>query len=256
MVKALSSWQQLINQILNWQLPELKTKAIKQPKLQRFSEPGGLLGLLTILVVMLLWNWKLLLALLMGIGMMLFVYSMQKWDWQKHWGEIHRFFHGTNRRLVIAVSSGGVATLSTYVAAAIWTESDSPWIAASAIAQGLGTLLTLILLVWQIVKFSSDREENHLEQLLLNLTAADALKRLITLRRLTRIIDTQQIDSVWQRDIQQCLQLLLTREEETVVRDAAFESLQALERISSQPSTPLPNLTPLSNKVKIKISHP
>ncbi|UKO95864.1 armadillo-type fold-containing protein [Nostoc sp. UHCC 0870] len=253
MAKAVSSWQQLINQIPNWLLPEFKTKATKQRTIQRFSEPGVILGLLTLLVGMLLWNWKLLLALVVGISVMLVVYSMQKWDLQAHWGEIKKFFNSPNRQLVLAVSSGGIATLSTYMAAAIWADSSSPWIAAGAIVQGLGTLLTLILLVWQIVNFYSHRQEDSFERLLLDLTEQDPIKRLITIRRLTKIVNRQQIDLALQQDVLRCLYLLLSREEETAIREAAFESIQTLER-SQLPSTPLPTLMPLATKIKARVS--
>ncbi|BAY41153.1 hypothetical protein NIES2111_55450 [Nostoc sp. NIES-2111] len=252
MVKALSSWQQLINQMPNWLLPELKTKATKRRNFQHLSELNGFLILLTILVAMLLWNWKLLLALLVGVGIMLSVYSMQKWDWRLRWVELQKLFNGSNRRLVIAVSSGGIATVSTYMAVAILADSPSPWIAVGAIAQGIGTLLTIILLVWQLVKSYAGQEENNFEQLFLNLTEKDSLKRLVTLRRITKIIKAQEIDSQLQREITQCLQLLLTREEEPIVREAAFEGLQALEPLQPLQSTPVSPLKPLSTKVKAK----
>jgi hypothetical protein len=106
--------------------------------------------------------------------------------------------------------------------------------------------------VWQLVKTYASEEENDFEQLFLNLTEKDSLKRLVTLRRLTKIIKAQQIDSQLQREITQCLQLLLTREEEPIVREAAFESLQALEPLQPLQSTPISPLKPLSNKVKAK----
>lgn len=241
MAKALSFWQQLINQIPNWPLPEL-TGATKLLNFRRFSEPGGLLGFLTIVVAMLLWNWKLLLALLVGIGIMSLVYSMQKWDWQPRWAEIRRFLNSPNCRLALAVGSGGIATFSTYLAAAIWVNSDSPWIATGAIVQGLGTLLTLVLLVWQIVSFYGNREEDNFDRLLQNLTEPDSLKRLIAVRQLTKIARRRQINSPMQQEVAQCLRLLLSQEEETVIREAAFESLQILERsqpLQSVSATPL-----------------
>ncbi|MFW9259211.1 armadillo-type fold-containing protein [Nostoc sp. CALU 546] len=253
MAQASSSWQQLINQIPNWNwpLPKLKTKgAIKQQTFKRFSGPGGFLGFLTIIIAMLLWNWKLLLALLVGIGVMVLVYSMQEWDWQLRWSKIRNFLNSSNRRLALAVVSGGIGTVSTYMAAAIWVDSHSPWIAAGAIAQGVGTLLTLILLVWQIVNFYENREEDHLDQLLVNLTEKDPLKRLIALRQLTKVITHQRVDSSVQQDVVQCLQLLLSREEEAVVREAAFKSLQTCDRLQVLPPKTAKTFTPISAKVK------
>jgi hypothetical protein len=253
LAQASSYWQQLINQIPNWNWshPLFKTKgATKQQTFKRFSGPGGFLGFLTIVVAMLLWNWKLLLALLIGIGVMVLVYSMQEWDWQLHWSKISKFLNSSNRRLALAVISGGVATVSTYMAAAIWVDSHSSWIAAGAIVQGLGTLLTLILLIWQIVNFYENREEDHLDQLLVNLTDKDPLKRLIALRQLTKFISRQRVDSSVQQDVVECLQLLLSREEEAVIREAAFKSLQACDRLQALPPKTAATFKPVSAKVK------
>ncbi|MBN4005500.1 armadillo-type fold-containing protein [Nostoc sp. LPT] len=253
MAQASSSWQQLINQIpnWNWSLTKFKAKgAIKQQTFKRFSGPGGFLGFLTIIIAMLLWNWKLLLALLIGIGVMVLVYSMQEWDWQLRWSKIRKFLNSSNRRLVLAVISGGIASVSTYMAAAIWVDSHSHWIATGAIVQAVGTLLTLILLVWQIVNFYENREEDHLDRLLMNLTEKDPLKRLIALGQLSKFISRKRVDSSVQQDIVQCLQLLLSREEEVVVREAAFKSLQACDRLQVLPPKTATIFTPISAKVK------
>lgn len=255
MTQASSSWRQLLNQIPNWSLPEFKTGrgATKQRTFKRFSEPGGVLGFLSIVVAMLLWNWKLLLALLIGVGVMVFVYSMQEWNWQLRWLEIRKFLNGSNRRLALAVGSGGLATVSTYMAAAIWVDSHSPWIAAGAIVQGVGTLVTLFLLVWQIVSLYGSREEDQLDQLLVNLTEKDPLKRLIALRQLTKFIARKQVDASAQQGVVECLQFLLRREEETAIREAAFESLQALERLQRlASSTTIPLLKVKSPQSKVK----
>ncbi|MEH1839529.1 MAG: armadillo-type fold-containing protein [Nostoc sp.] len=253
MAQASSSWQQLINQIpnWNWSLPKFKTKgATKQQTFKRFSGPGGFLGFLTILVAMLLWNWMLLLALSIGVGIMVLVYSMQEWDWQLHWSKIHKFLNSSNRRLALAVISGGLATVTTYMTTAILVDSHSSWIAAGAIMQGVGTLLTLILLVWQIVNFYENREEDHLDQLLINLTEKDPLKRMIALRQLTKVISRKRVDSSVQQDVVECLQLLLSREEEVVIREAAFKSLQACDRLQVLPTKTATTFTPVSAKVK------
>ncbi len=250
MSQASSSWQQLLNQLANWSLLFKIGRATKQRTFKLYREPGGYLGLLTIVIAMLLWNWKLLLAILVGIGVMVLVYSMQRWDWRSHWLKIRKLFNSPNRRLALSVTSGGIATVSTYMAAAIWVDSNSPWIAAGAILQALGTLLTIILLVWQIVSFYGIREEEQLDRLLLTLTEQDPLKRLIAVRRLTKFVSNKRIGSSLQQNIIECLRLLISREEEVMVREAAFESLQARdfgEQISSSPVTPL---KPLSAKVK------
>jgi membrane protein implicated in regulation of membrane protease activity len=236
--QASSSWQQLINQIPSLTHGKLNTKNQKQ-SIQRFRGPGGYLGLLTIVVAMLFWNWKLLLALFVGVGVMVLVYSMYRWDWQTRWSEVYTLLNSQNSRLVLAVGSGAIACVISYMAAAIWVESSSRWIAAGAIVQGICTLLTLILLVWQIVSFYVNREDDT-DKLLIDLTHEDPLKRLITIRQLAKLITRKNIDSRLQQNIFDCLRLLISREEETIVREAAFESLQALDHLQAVSSNPIP----------------
>lgn len=224
MVQASSSWRQLIKQF-----PDFKVGSQKQRTLKRFSEPGSILGFLTIVVTMLFWNWKLLLALAVGILVMLVAYSIPKWNWQLSWLEIGRFLNSANSRLALAVTSGGIATVISYIAAEIWVDSPSHWLAVATIVQGVGTLLTLVLLVWQIFSLQGNREEEYFEQLLNNLTATDSLKRLIAVRQLAKFSTRKQVNPSVQKEVVECLGLLLSREEEAVIREAALNSLQTLD---------------------------
>jgi hypothetical protein len=223
-VQASSSWRQLINQF-----PDFKVGSQKQRNLKRFSEPGSIFGFLTIVVTMLFWNWKLLLALAVGILVMLVAYSIPKWNWQLSWLEIRRFLNSANSRLALAVTSGGIATVISYIAAEIWVDSPSHWLAVATIVQGVGTLLTLVLLVWQIFSLQGNREEEYFEQLLNNLTATDSLKRLIAVRQLAKFSTRKQVNPSVQKEVVECLGLLLSREEEAVIREAALNSLQTLD---------------------------
>jgi len=246
--KASSSWRQLINR-----LPEIKTGSPKPRRLKHLSEPGSILGFLTIIVAMLFWNWKLLLALAVGIGVMLIAYAIPKWNWQISWLEIRRYLNSANSRLALAVASGGIATFMTYMAAAIWVDSPSLWIAVGAILQGFGTLLTLILLVWQIFSFHGNQEEDHLEQVLNNLTETDPLKRLLAVRQLTKFITRKQVDVSVKQDVIECLQILLSREEETVVRQAALNSLQTVDGLQMVISSTAKPLVPITQKISTTV---
>ena len=53
-----------------------------------------------------------------------------------------------------------------------------------------------------------------------------------------------------QQDAVQCLQLLLSREEEAVIREAAFDSLQALDRLQLVASSPMTPLGVVKSKVQ------
>ncbi len=236
MVQASSSWRQLINQF-----PEIKIGSPRQRNLKRFFESGSILGFLTIIVAMLFWNWKLLLALAVGILVMLVAYSIPKWNWQLSWLEIRRFLNSANIRLALAVTSGGIATVISYIAAEIWVDSPSHWLAVATIVQGMGTLLTLILLVWQIFSLQGNREEECFDQLLNNLTETDSLRRLLAVRKLAKFSTRKEVNFSVQKEVVECLGLLLSREEEVVIREAALNSLQtldALQMIISSSSKP------------------
>lgn len=205
---------------------------------------------LTVIVAMLMWNWKLLLATGVGVGIMVLVYSMQYWRFSLRWSDLQRWLNGPNRQLTLAVASGVIATLTTYMAATVWSDSDSAWLAAGSILQGLGTLLTIILLVWQIVNFYTQQQESKFDELLVKLTHTDPLERLIAVRQVSKLVTRDRIDSM-QQTTMQCLQLLLLRETETVIREAVLDSLQALEAL--QPlAQPQPTGKPLSTPVVFK----
>ncbi len=249
MIKASSYWQQIINIFPVRVLVESKSRSPKQLNLKRFQGPGGALGILTIVIAMWLWNWKLLLASSIAVGTMMLVYSMQEWNWQQFWYEVRKFAGSPNRRLALAVVSGGIAAVSTYMAFSIWVDSDSRWIAFGAILQGLGTLLILILLVWQIIALYGDQEDEYIEQLLIQLTDSNPLKRLIAVRRLDKVVRNDHINSVVKKNVAQHLGLLLSQESETVIQEAVLDSLQTLEKLPKLP--PLKAKKVVSLKVKV-----
>jgi hypothetical protein len=248
-------WQQLVNQMQRLSLAQVKLKTLKQFQLHRFKGPGGWLLALTLFVAMLFWNWKLLLATSTGVFIMLLVYLMQEWDWQVRWSELRRLFGGSNRQLTLAVGSGGIASLSTYMAISIWVESDSPWIGAGAIIQGLGTLITIILLVWQIINRQLRQDEAKLNNLLTDLTDNDPLKRLIAVRQLTQQIKDNQLERDQRRQITDYFGLMLSREQESVVRNALLDGIQVLDNTQMSAKGGKPLQMPLTiNRSTEKIS--
>ncbi len=178
---------------------------------------------------MLFWNWKLLLATSAGIFLMLLVYAMQGWNWQVYWSNWRWFFTGSNRQLTVAVGSGGLAALSTYLAASIWVDSENRWIAVGTILQGFGTLLTLILLLWQAIADRPNRDEAKFEQLLKDLADAAPLKRLIAVRQLAHLVSHSRLSNGYRHQLVEYFRLMLSVEQEPAIRDAVLESLQKWE---------------------------
>lgn len=228
MAKASSSWQQILKIIESLWLVLVKGRAFRQFHPQRFRGTGGWLLALTGVVAMLFWNWKLLMATAAGVFVMLLVYLMQEWDWQFYWSSLRRFFHGSNRQLAMSVASGGIATFSTYMAIAICLESDSSWIATGAILQGLGTLATFILLLWLLIRPQENHEDINRDQLLNDLSDPNPVKRLLAVRQLTRWGKDHYLHPSSRLIVVECFCLMLSREEEAVVRNAVLDGLQAL----------------------------
>ena len=251
MIKASSYWQRIIDTFPFRVLTESKNRSPKQLNLKRFQGPGGAFALLTFVVAMWQWNWKLLFASSIAIGTMMLVYSMQEWNWQQFWCEVRKFSSSPNRRLALAVISGGIAAVSTYMAFSIWVDSDSRWIAFGAILQGLGTLLILILLVWQIIALYGDREDEYIEQLLSQLIDPNPLKRLIAVRRLDKIVKGDRVNPVIKKNVAQHFGLLLSQESESVIHEAVLDSLQGLEKLPKLSPPKLKKIVP----VKVKLSN-
>lgn len=243
MAKPSPWWQQIVKQIPPSLLVQLHRRFGRLLG-KRFNSPASWLLNLTIIVAMLLWNWKLVLATGVGIFVMLLVYLMRDWDWQVHLSYLNRLLNGANKHLVLAVGSGGIAAVSTYMTACVWVESDSPWMAAGAILQGFGTLATLILLVWQIISRQTNRQETRINQLLVNLTAVEPLKRLIAVRQLSAIATSRSIDVGNSKAIADYFRVMLAQEQEPVIREAVLDGLQTLDdaQILKKVAIPL-NLT-------------
>jgi hypothetical protein len=256
-VAQASSWlQQLLNS-LGMLLALIKGRGFKLPFSYRFRASGGWLIVLVGIIAMLFWNWQLLLATGAGVLAMALVYLMQEWDWKPYLLSLRQFFSGSHRQLTLAVGSGGIATLTTYMAVSVWVDSDSPWIAAGAIVQGFGTLATFLLLAWQIIISQTSRQEAKQDQLLSDLTETDSVKRLLAVRRLTDWGREQHLHPSTRRIVADCLRLMLSQEPESIIRDAVLDGLMVLDNRQIAKSTQ-PFQTPIVLKqspAKVKVHH-
>jgi hypothetical protein len=186
-------------------------------------------------VVMLAWNWKLVLATGSGVGLMLLVYSMQGWNWQAYLSNGRQFFTGSQGKLTVAVGSGGLATLGTYIAASVWADSENRWLAIGSILQGFGTLVILLLLGWNIARDRAGQDETRFELLLQDLTATDSLKRLIAVQQLSTLANKPRLHQVYQPQLVEYFSVMLSREEDAIVREAILRNLQKWGQICDRP---------------------
>jgi hypothetical protein len=193
------------------------------------------------------WNWQLLVAASVGIGLMWLTYQIPLKQWRKLWEKIISSLTGSNRKLVFAVLSGSLGGFITYMITAIWADSENHWLATASILQGFGTLITLILLGWQINRDKSDRYEAKFEQLVADLTAADSLKRFMAIRQLTNLGHKKALNREQRQQSIEYFYFMLAQSPETSIQEALYDSLDVLGvsaysfpySQSSQHSTPI-----------------
>ncbi|MBD2577423.1 ATP synthase subunit I [Oscillatoria sp. FACHB-1406] len=213
------------------------------------------------LALLIVWDWKLLLATAIGMGAMLAVYMLQQGGWQAYRSQLERFLRSSQRPFAFAVGSGGFAALLTYAATSMWAESENRWLAVGAIFQGLGTILTLVLLGWQICDRREGNWEDRFERLLGELTDNDPLKRAIAVRQLAQRAAKGKLSASDRETVIEYIQVMLARESSALVRKAAIESLQRLDAVRqrqlNQQPLPMPlAFDRLSRKMGARSSQP
>ncbi|XTZ20478.1 MAG: hypothetical protein ACQZ3M_03155 [cyanobacterium endosymbiont of Rhopalodia fuxianensis] len=177
------------------------------------------------LTFMVAWNWKLVLATTIGVLLMILMYQIQGGNWQRRWSYYCEFLRGSSGRLVLAVSSGGLGAIVAYIAVSVWANSENCWLAIGCITQGIGTLLSFGLLLWQIVQGREKSYENQFNQWILDLTSANPLKRLIAVKSLANLLKKQWFNYHYQQQLRDYFELMLTKETESLVRQGILEEL-------------------------------
>ncbi|MBE9188477.1 hypothetical protein IQ270_28550 [Microcoleus sp. LEGE 07076] len=215
--------------------------------LERLTRSKGWVALVTLGAVWGLWNSQLLFSTGVGIAAMILVYRGKSREWQLLRSLVEQFWESPNRRFVLAVGSGGIATLGAYMSLAIWADSESHWMAVSAILQNLGTIAIAGLLLQQALSWGVSKDEAALDRILADLTDADPVKRLIAVRQMTDLVNNSGFGrrssvksllakpaprGTWPRKTialtraAECFRLMLSREPEALVRNAILEGLQ------------------------------
>jgi hypothetical protein len=183
------------------------------------------------LAVTLLWSseWRLLLATGLGIGSVKIIFwllthreSLQRLNWRQS-------LHTPQTQLLIAGGSGGLVALGTYLATMVWSEVNNPWIASGIILQGLGSLATVGLLVWQTSKPERLRADwgtvSEFDHCLHNLVNGDRLQKLVVLRQLSQLSQSQRLNRQEQADLWDYLQIFIDIEDDPLLKRAAIAIL-------------------------------
>ncbi|MEG4145243.1 hypothetical protein [Microcoleus sp. Pol12B5] len=216
-----------------WARSPVVSTAFLKWLLESLTRSKGWLGIVTLAAVWGWWNSQLLFSTGLGIAAMMLVYRGQSWDWQLLRAKGKQFWDGPNRRFVLAVGTGGIATLGAYMSLAIWADSSSHWMALSLILQNLGTIAIAGLLLRQGLSLGAAKDEVALDRILADLTDADPVKRLIAVRQMTDLVNQGGLgpvrsvkSSIARSRAAECFRLMLSREPEAVVRNALLEGLQ------------------------------
>jgi hypothetical protein len=186
-----------------------------------------------IVAALLVWNWHLVLALVIGAVVLVAVYLAQQGQWKIPQINGWRLWQGANRSLTVAIASGSIAALSAYVTAGIWCGTEQGWLAIGIILQGFGTLTVLGLLTWQTlnrqVEASEINSDSAFKLALADLADADPLKRLIAVRQIIHWMERGEMASpMTSAHLADCFRLMLNRETESSVCSALLDGLQAL----------------------------
>lgn len=196
---------------------------------------GWFLGSLGFLLLWVwLWQWLLSIAIGATVGIGVYLAHQRRlklpwWQWRKWW---QQSWQVSNRSLTLAMLAGAVAWGSTYLATAVWVESDQHWLAASILLEGLGIVAIGALLLWQIYRPAPTPD--RVSQWLHDFSHPDPLRRLIAVRQATRAslmahAASVAPDALLSKELADYLRLMLDRETEAVVCNALIESLQQLQ---------------------------
>jgi hypothetical protein len=159
---------------------------------------------------------------------------------------------GLNRRLLVAVASGGVGGFSTYLAVSIWADAENRWLTTGLILQGFATVITLGLLVsylWQ-----GKQNSFQVDKLLDNLTHHDSVKRLISIRQLTRLLKNNYLSEEYYWQAIEYYHLMLATPQVPTVQQALLDSLAELNIPQHSQSTSQPIKIPLQLSKNYKFS--
>ena len=181
--------------------------------------------------LMLGWNWQLVCATLTGISFMRLIHSVQTGYWQPRWLYWRKFFESSQGKLAIAVSGGGFAVISSYIALVVWSNAENRWLATGLILQGFGTFLILGLLTWQLLDKPRKKQANQYQEWISQLTESNPLKRLIAVQSLSNLLAKKQLTTTENKQLLGYFYVMLNQETDIVIRQALLEGCQISDQM-------------------------
>jgi len=183
-----------------------------------------------VFAIMLVWNWQLLLATVMGMGGLVLLFRFPIDRWWGYWQKWQQTLDLSQKRLFTALAGSTLVGVGTYWALQLWDHVDNPWLAGGAIAQGV---VIALLLGWQVAKLlhpaSLGSPKDQFSQLLAALTADHPLKRLMAIRQLTALAIEGKLHASQLQQMSEYFSLLFSVETEPILRQGLLESMQTLQ---------------------------
>lgn len=183
-----------------------------------------------VLAMMLVWNWQLLLATVLGMGVLILLFCFPLDRWSGYWQKWQQSLDLSQKRLFTALAGSTLVGVGTYWALQLWDHMDNHWLAGGAIAQGVGIAL---LLGWQVAKLihspSLGNPKDQFSQLLAALSAEHPLQRLMAVRQLTQLAIQGKLHASQLQQMSEYFSLLFSVETEPILRQGLLESMQTLQ---------------------------
>lgn len=235
---------------------------LKSPQVRQIVHYGeasrGWFVTFAALVVLLLWNWRLVVSGGAGLAAIVLVYSLTQGQGQRFWATWQAWWKQTDRALILTLGSGVLVLFMTYLSLAVWHEAGSSWLALGFLLQGFGILAVLAILLRQWIEQKSSaaqQGDDRLNQLFADLSDADPLKRLLAIRQLTQHFVWASSGSrnempLVPAHLTDCFRLLLNRETEPLVCRALVESLQTLNNAPQLVASKQPQMGAIEKQVQ------
>ncbi|MEN9205769.1 MAG: hypothetical protein Q6J68_01230 [Thermostichales cyanobacterium SZTDM-1c_bins_54] len=199
-------------------LPQLSARP---SRLQPYRWLGPGVGWLLVL----LWNWRLGLALLLAAATVLAHFWATLPEGRLLWQRLRtRLAQVWGLAWVRSVGLGAAVLLGSYTAFSVWQENPHHWEAIAGIGQELALLGVLSLLAVDLWQRRQWQQQQTLERCWEQLQAPSPQKRLLAVRTLQTLVHPGDPETA--RLALEMVQLGLEREESGIVRGAMLEAVQ------------------------------
>lgn len=193
-------------------------------------------GVGTGMIGLLLWQWQLMTAIALGVGVMGGIYFADAAPWEQYWEEFHRLWQGESRRLLVSVLGGAITVFVSYGAIALWQSTENHWLVTALLIQGL--MIGAILLISLRQMFGQSSQGQQFETALEALSHPSRVKRLYAIRQLRQLLQHKSLTPEQKQTLYTFLRLTWQQETDATLRGALLSILSLYKK--QPPRSPQP----------------